>query len=451
MFNWFNKKIAVPDNQAPATGTGVPGKVATSSLPNEYAAHKKRGNEFLAQGRLEEATECYRQAIAVNPGHAEGFLNLGFSLKEQHLFEEAEQALKQAVLLDPQTVDAYYFLGSIAQELGNPPKAIEYFQKSLELKPDFEIVYGDLCQLLFQSGQLESATKVIQQGLSLFPQSAQFHCYLGNLYVAEKKLEQAVTCYRKALAIQPDYAGVPRSLSSGTASSFQPLEKLFIGKTGIEIGGPSPAFYSGSIFPVYPIVGHLDNCNFGNTTVWEGDIRQGQTFQFDQNKPAGQQYVIEATAMECLNSGAYDFVLSSHVLEHVANPILALLEWKRLLADSGTLVLLLPDKKHTFDHRRPLTTMAHLIADFEGTVQEDDLTHLPEILALHDFELSPEAGDVEAFKKRSMRNVENRCLHHHVFDMDLALNLVEHAGLSVLAAEEIFPHTILLVLAKNRA
>jgi len=208
MFNWFNKKIAVPDNQAPATGTGVPGKVATSSLPNEYAAHKKRGNEYLAQGRLEEATECYRQAVVANPGHAEGFLNLGFALKEQHLFEEAEHALKQAVLLAPQMVDAYYFLGSIAQERGNPAKAIEYFQKSLELKPDFEIVYGDLCQLMFQSGQLESATKVIQQGLALFPQSAQFHCYLGNLYVAEKKLEQAVSCYRKALAIQPDYAEV---------------------------------------------------------------------------------------------------------------------------------------------------------------------------------------------------------------------------------------------------
>ncbi len=448
MFNWFKKTVAVPNHQASATGKGTP---ATSSLPNEYAAHKKRGNEFLAQGRLEEATECYRQAVASNPGHAEGFLNLGFALKEQQLYDEAEQALKQAVLLDPKMVDAYYFLGSIALERGNPSAAIDYFNHTLELKPDFEIVYGDLCQLLFQSGQLERARNVIQQGLALFPQSAQFHCLLGNLYVAQKKPEQAVSCYRKALAIQPDYAGVPQTLSSGTASSFQPLEQLFIGKSGIEIGGPSPAFHSGSIFPVYPIVEHLDNCNFGNTTVWEGDIRLGLTFQFDQNKPAGRQYVIEATAMECLNSGTYDFVLSSHVLEHVANPILALLEWKRLLTDSGTLVLLLPDKKHTFDHRRPLTTMAHLIADFEAAVQEDDLTHLPEILALHDFELSPEDGEVEAFEKRSMHNVENRCLHHHVFDMDLAVSLVEHVGLSVLATEEIFPHTLLLVLEKNRA
>lgn len=240
-----------------------------------------------------------------------------------------------------------------------------------------------------------------------------------------------------------------RRLLVGRASSFRAYESAFVDKSGMEIGGPSQVFTKGGVFPVYPIVGHLDNCNFDNVTVWEGDIKQGQTFRFDRRTPAGRQYIVEATAMGCLNSGAYDFVLSSHVLEHVANPILALSEWKRLLADNGTLMLLLPDRNHTFDHRRPVTTMEHLIADFKAGTAEDDLTHLPEILELHDLERDPEAGDSEAFKRRSLRNVENRCLHHHVFDADLAVNLVEYAGLKVLAVEGIYPHHI-LVLAKNK-
>ncbi|MHB9101605.1 MAG: methyltransferase domain-containing protein [Sulfuricella sp.] len=240
-----------------------------------------------------------------------------------------------------------------------------------------------------------------------------------------------------------------RRLLARRAKSFQTYESLFVGKTGIEIGGPSQVFTRGGMFPVYPIAGHLDNCNFGNVTVWEGDIKQGQTFQFDRRKPAGRQYIIEATAMGCLNSGAYDFVLSSHVLEHVANPILALFEWKRLLADNGILVLLLPDRNRTFDHRRPVTTMEHLIADYKAGRAEDDLTHLPEILALHDLERDPEAGDIEAFKRRSMRNFENRCLHHHVFDAYLAASLVEYAGLKVQAVEEVYPHHILLLTQKT--
>jgi SAM-dependent methyltransferase len=241
-----------------------------------------------------------------------------------------------------------------------------------------------------------------------------------------------------------------RKLMAGRARAFHAHKNLFVGKTGMEIGGPSQVFTRGDIFPVYPIVGHLDNCNFSNTTVWEGDIEQGQTFQFDRKKPAGRQYIFEATAMECLDSGAYDFVLSSHVLEHVANPILALSEWRRLLADDGTPVLLLPDKKYTFDHRRPVTTLEHLIADFKAGVTEDDLTHLPEILALHDLKRDPEAGDIGTFKGRSIRNVENRCMHHHVFDAELAVKLVEYLGLEVHTVEQIYPHHILLMAGKKR-
>lgn len=236
-----------------------------------------------------------------------------------------------------------------------------------------------------------------------------------------------------------------RGLLAKPSALFVTHQNAFAGKSGIEIGGPSRAFSRGGVFPVYPIVGNLDNCNFRSSTAWEKNLRQGQTFQFDPGKPAGLQYLAETTALSELPSSAYDFVLSSHMLEHTANPILALLEWKRLLADGGTLVLLLPDKHHTFDHRRPVTTLEHLIDDFNAGRGEDDLTHLPEILALHDLERDPDAGDMEAFKARSLRNVENRCLHHHVFDRHLAVNSVEHIGLKVHAVEEISPHHILLL------
>lgn len=240
-----------------------------------------------------------------------------------------------------------------------------------------------------------------------------------------------------------------RRLLAGRARSFREYQGLFAGRRGVEIGGPSQVFTRGGIFPLYPLVGHLDNCNFGDVTVWEGDIRQGHTFRFDRRKSPGRQYILEATAMRDLDPGAYDFVLSSHVLEHVANPILALSEWKRLLADDGMLVLLLPDRARTFDHRRPVTTMEHLIADFEAEMKEDDLTHLPEILELHDLKRDPDAGDSEAFRRRSLRNVENRCLHHHVFDAALATSLVEYTGLKVQAVEEVYPHHILLLARKT--
>lgn len=232
------------------------------------------------------------------------------------------------------------------------------------------------------------------------------------------------------------------------AVSFLEIAKLLQGKSGMEIGGLSQVFTAQGILPVYPVVGNLDNCNFGDRTVWEGNIREGMTFEFDRNKPAGRQFIAEATAMDAIPSANYDFVLSSHVLEHSANPVLALTEWIRLLKQDGLLVLLLPHKDGTFDHRRPVTSLQHLIDDFNAGMGEDDMTHMAEIMELHDLARDPEAGTREQFKARSEHNLENRCFHHHVFDTRLAVELVDHMGLQILAVEAIPPMHILVVARK---
>ena len=216
MFKWFKKSPPLPENVKPASSAAAAGNESRMRAgdKHEYTSLRKLGNEFLAHGKLEEAATCYRQAIAANPGHAEGFLNLGFVSKELKRYEDAEHALLHALQIDPTLADAHFLLGGIAQELDNPAKSIEHFQKALEIRPDFEIVYSDLYLILLQCGQIENARKVVEQGLSIFPQSVQFHSYLGNLYVAERNPEMAIHCYQQALLIQPDSADLHNNLGT---------------------------------------------------------------------------------------------------------------------------------------------------------------------------------------------------------------------------------------------
>jgi SAM-dependent methyltransferase len=239
-----------------------------------------------------------------------------------------------------------------------------------------------------------------------------------------------------------------RGLPQIQSESFPLLRNALQDKIGMEIGGASTVFMKRGIFPVYPIALMIDNCNFGNETVWEGTIKEGRTFQFNSNKPPGRQYFAEATSLDAIASEAYDFVLSSHMLEHTANPILALNEWLRLLKDQGLLILLLPHKDATFDHHRPVTSMQHLISDYENGIGEDDLTHMLEILSLHDLKLDKEAGNIAAFKARSERNFENRCFHHHVFDTRLAVKLIDYMGMKIHVVEAIRSMHILVVAQK---
>ncbi|MDP9128260.1 MAG: class I SAM-dependent methyltransferase, partial [Pseudomonadota bacterium] len=60
--------------------------------------------------------------------------------------------------------------------------------------------------------------------------------------------------------------------------------------------------------------------------------------------------------------GQWDFVLTSHVLEHFLDPIKALNEWYRVIKPGGYLFLIVPHKDRTFDKHRSRTTLDELLA-----------------------------------------------------------------------------------------
>jgi SAM-dependent methyltransferase len=230
---------------------------------------------------------------------------------------------------------------------------------------------------------------------------------------------------------------------------YQHCKPLFQSKIGLEIGGVSSIFKRSGSLPVYAGAARIDNCNFGHQTIWEGTIKEGATFHYDKRRAPGNQYIAEATNLSHIAPAFYDFVLSSHTLEHVANPLQALSEWTRVLKEKGLLVLVVPHRDGTFDHRRPVTSLAHIIKDFEQQITEGDMTHLEEILRLHDLSKDVASVDFEAFKQRSKRNLENRCLHHHVFDTRLTIEVIHHMGLQILAVEVFRPYHILVVAQKT--
>jgi len=214
------------------------------------------------------------------------------------------------------------------------------------------------------------------------------------------------------------------------------IRPLFSGKSGIEIGGPTPLFLDR--LPIYSAVNAMDGCNFGTTTVWEGAIQQGQPYG-GGGKVLGTQYIGEASDLQFAESHHYDFLVASHCLEHCANPIKTLLEWKRVVRKGGILLLILPDKRFMFDHRRQTATLRHLMEDHAQGVGEDDLTHLTEILERHDLTRDTPAGTLNQFRERSLNNLQNRCLHHHVFDFRLLEALLDHVGIQHLSSKWLSP------------
>jgi len=229
----------------------------------------------------------------------------------------------------------------------------------------------------------------------------------------------------------------------------QKLMRLLRNKSGLEIGGPSSIFCKNDIMPIYSIVKSLDGCNFNCETIWEGQIEEGdKEYIYCKNSPPGHQYICEATDLRPIASGQYEFILCSHMLEHSANPLKATKEFIRALKDGGIILIVLPDSRYTFDHNRQVTDFSHLVTDYKNNMGEDDLSHVDEILKLHDLSMDLHAGSPTQFRERSLSNYKNRCLHQHVFNLDMMKKLADYFGLKILFLGEAAPYHLIAVLKK---
>lgn len=152
------------------------------------------------------------------------------------------------------------------------------------------------------------------------------------------------------------------------------------------------------------------------------------------NEPTNAQYFGEATELPFADE-SLDYVASSHVLEHTANPVKALCEWYRVLKPGGVVYMVVPDKEFTFDFSREPTDSAHMIDDYLNDVDDTDPTHIDDFVYGIDWsEFSPGDSPEEALEKRdelaqsyrlatSRKDITN--IHFHVFTKDSLLDLIQ--------------------------
>jgi len=150
--------------------------------------------------------------------------------------------------------------------------------------------------------------------------------------------------------------------------------------------------------------------------------------------PNKADYFTDATNLYFSQDGEFDFVCSSHVLEHIANPIKAIKEWMRVVKKGGVIYCAVPDKRFTFDHKRKRTTMQHLVSDYQSNIGPHDITHLQDIIFNVDLEMS------DMTQKRmfnwlldyaAVDSAAKSEPHHHVYTKEDLIQLFKLVGLEI--------------------
>ena len=115
-----------------------------------------------------------------------------------------------------------------------------------------------------------------------------------------------------------------------------------------------------------------------------------------------------------------DFFVACHVIEHVSDPIAALKELNRTLKPQGTVIIVVPDGRYTFDATRPPTTIEHMLAD-QLSPGRNELDHYLEYFRRA-------AGVTNWVELASEGATRGRDIHKHVFTPDTMSELLSLVG-----------------------
>ncbi len=187
------------------------------------------GNVHLYKRELDEAVQCYLQALQINPRYADARLRLATAcvgylahsssgltdVRVQELSERAKNESETAATLNPKVRNRAFMM---ATDYLKNRKYSQAFQTFLDVRPRYvprigdEIIFFFTLTLLYGSegidGQMteqyiDRLTRVIEE----FPHYADLHHHLGTAYLIKCRFDanRSMKEFKKALDINPQF------------------------------------------------------------------------------------------------------------------------------------------------------------------------------------------------------------------------------------------------------
>jgi len=155
------------------------------------------------QGKLPEAVEQYRRAVAIWPGHHSAWYNLGNTLSRLKRYDEAVEAYKEALRIVPDDTATLHNLALTYRNMGEPEKAVEVFERILELSPGDDSVRMNIGTTWAGSGRYDEALEAFGEILRSDPANPGALVNMGNIYMIRGDSLKAETLYGRALKAAP--------------------------------------------------------------------------------------------------------------------------------------------------------------------------------------------------------------------------------------------------------
>jgi tetratricopeptide (TPR) repeat protein len=168
---------------------------------------RERWNDYgiglLLQGDIKSAEAAFLHVTALEPGYADGWVNVARARIQEGDMAGAEQMLRQALTVDPKLAKTHFFLGTVLKNLGRYDEALTALGEAASQYPRDRVVLNQMGRVLFLQREFARAIDVFKQVLAIDPEDVQAHynlmlCYQGLGDTAGVEREQRLYLRFKA-------------------------------------------------------------------------------------------------------------------------------------------------------------------------------------------------------------------------------------------------------------
>jgi SAM-dependent methyltransferase len=189
------------------------------------------------------------------------------------------------------------------------------------------------------------------------------------------------------------------------------LAARFLFGEGLEIG----ALHAPLVVPSHVRVRYVDRIAVEELRREYPELADEELVQVD--------VIDDGEVLATVPDGSVDFIVANHFLEHCEDPIGTIEVHLRKLKPGGVLFYAVPDKRYTFDFRRPVTPLEHMILDHEDGPDRSRRDHYEEWSRLVPEVLPPEE---QAVREAHELEASRYSIHMHVWTQAEFLQLILH-------------------------
>lgn len=205
----------------------------------------------------------------------------------------------------------------------------------------------------------------------------------------------------------------PEAAPPAPRDTRRELAEEFLRGSGIEIG----ALHLRMAIPEGALVRYVDRMTVTDLRAHYPELRELDLAPVD--------VVDDGELLTTFAPESVDFIIANHFLEHCEDPIRTIETHLGKLRPGGILFYAVPDKRYTFDFRRPRTTLAHVVEDHERGPEISRHAHYLEWRRLV-AEPDVDPDDPGLIARAESQEAEGYSIHFHVWTQADLVELMLH-------------------------